>query len=79
MLLGMTETDWRNRVRAEDELLEQLAAATKQASQRRAAALLEGVAELGTATAVGNEFGITQQAVSKAIAKYRSALDQTTE
>lgn len=63
----MDTKPWRDRVREEDELLEQLRAQTSQAAKRRATALTEGVAELGSVYAVAKELGKSWTAVDKAI------------
>lgn len=67
----MQSTSWRDRVRTEEELLHQLQTQTSQAAKRRAAALLEGVGELGTVAAVAKDLGRSWQAVDKAIKKHR--------
>ncbi|GAA2351918.1 hypothetical protein [Streptomyces carpaticus] len=65
----MTTSSWRERVRAEEELLTQLSLQVSQAAQRRAVALREGVAELGSVYAVANELGRSWQAVDKVLKK----------
>ncbi|WP_326808157.1 hypothetical protein OHB04_22730 [Streptomyces sp. NBC_01775] len=77
----MDTTPWRERVRAEEELLEQLSLQTVHAARRRAQALQDGVAELGSAAAVAADLGDrSHQAVTKAIRKNRAAeADRTTE
>lgn len=77
----MDTTPWRERVRAEEELLEQLSLKAVQAARRRAKALEDGVAELGSAAAVAKHLGDrSHQAVTKAIRKNRTAgTDRTTE
>ncbi|MFH8380662.1 hypothetical protein ACH4E7_06930 [Kitasatospora sp. NPDC018058] len=67
----METPPWRDRVRREDELLEQLGRQVVAASQRRSAALADGVAELGSVYKVANELGRSWQAIDKAIKKYR--------
>lgn len=69
----MEPSPWRDRVRAEEELVEQLRDQMSQSAQRRADALLDGVAELGSMYAVAKELGRSETAVSKAIKKHRSA------
>lgn len=66
----MNAKPWRERVRLEDELLEQLAAQTSQAAKRRAAALVEGVTELGSVYAVAKDIGKSWTAVDSAIKKH---------
>ncbi|MGW1892123.1 hypothetical protein ACWCP6_17965 [Streptomyces sp. NPDC002004] len=69
----MEKPPWRERVRTEDELLEQLRNQTSQAAKRRAEALMEGVAELGSVYAVAKELGKSHTAIDKAIKKHGSA------
>lgn len=69
----MSPSHWRNRVRREDELLQQLRTQMSQSGQRRAEALAEGIAELGSAEAVAEELGISRPAVSRAVHKRRPA------
>jgi hypothetical protein len=64
---------WRDRIRAEDELLEQLNAEAEQARRRRAEALREGADELGSVYAVAKQLGTSWTAVAKAIKKYTTA------
>lgn len=66
----MEAIPWRDRLRQEDELLEQLASQTEAALRRRAAALKDGSAELGSVYAVANEVGLSWTAVARAIKKY---------
>ena len=69
--LGEVETPpWRDRLRAEDELLEQLEDQAEQARRRRAEALKEGADELGSVYAVAKQLGISWTAVANAIKKY---------
>ncbi|URM90392.1 hypothetical protein LUW75_10750 [Streptomyces sp. MRC013] len=69
--LGEVETPpWRERLRAEDELLEQLEAQTEQARRRRAAALKEGAQDLGSVYALAKALGLSWTAVAHAIKKY---------
>lgn len=69
--LGEVETPpWRDRLRTEDELLEQLEAQVEQARRRRAAALKEGVGELGSVYALAKELGLSWTAVAHSIKKY---------
>lgn len=69
-LSEMDATPWRDRVRQEDELLEQLSLQVSQSAKRRAEALLEGVAELGTVANVARELGKSWNAIDKAIKKH---------
>lgn len=69
----MDPTPWRERVRTEEELVEQLRTKMSQSAKRRADALLDGVAELGSVYAVAKELGRSETAVSKAIKKHRAA------
>lgn len=61
---------WRDRLRTEDELLEQLNDQAEQARRRRAEALKDGASELGSVYALAKELDLSQTAVSKAIKKY---------
>jgi hypothetical protein len=72
-VLGMEAIPWRERVRQEDELLEQLAAQTEAALKRRATALKDGAAELGSVYAVANDIGLSWTAVARAIKKHTTA------
>lgn len=67
----MSQTPWRQRVQQEDELLQQLRIQASQSAQRRAAALQDGVAELGTIEAVAKAIGVSRPAVSKALSRHR--------
>lgn len=71
-VLGMEPKPWRDRIRDEDELLAQLNRLASEAADRRAEALLEGVAELGDRAEVARDRGISWNAVDKAIRKYQS-------
>ena len=69
--LGEMETPpWRDRLRAEDELLEQLDSQAEQARRRRAEALKEGADELGSVYKVAQQLGLSWTAVANAIKKY---------
>lgn len=69
--LGEVETPpWRDRIRTEDELLEQLEHRVEQARRRRAEALKEGVDDLGSVYAVAKRLNTSWTAVAKAIKKY---------
>lgn len=69
-VVGMEAIPWRDRVREEDELLEQLATQTDAALRRRAEALKDGTAELGSVYAVANDIGLSWTAVARAIKKH---------
>jgi hypothetical protein len=69
--LGEVETPpWRDRLRTEDELLEQLDLQVEQARRRRARALKEGAEELGSVYALAKCLRLSWTAVSHAIKKY---------
>lgn len=70
MVSAMDPKPWRDRIAEEDELLEQLNRLISESAARRAEALLEGVAELGTIADVARDRGTSWNAVSKAIKKY---------
>lgn len=70
-VVGMEPTPWRDRIRDEDELLEQLNRLASASADRRAEALLEGVADLGTVADVARDRGVSWNAVDKAIKKYQ--------
>ncbi|MET7643025.1 hypothetical protein ABZS83_05150 [Streptomyces sp. NPDC005426] len=65
----MNAKPWRDRVREEDELVEQLQLLVSDSAKRRALALLEGVNELGTVADVARELGKSWNAIDKAIKK----------
>lgn len=65
----MDKKPWRERVREEDQLLEQLQRLVSESAKRRAAALAEGVAELGSVYKVANDLGKSWTAVDNAIKK----------
>lgn len=70
-ILGEVETPpWRDRIRTEDALLEQLDDQAEQARKRRAEALKEGAEELGSVYAVAKQLKLSWTAVAKAIKKY---------
>lgn len=69
----MDAKPWRERVRLEDELLEQLAVQMTQAAQRRADALRDGTADLGSVYAVAKCLGKSWTAVDNAIKKHPPA------
>ncbi|MCM1974611.1 hypothetical protein [Streptomyces sp. G1] len=66
----MEPTPWRDRIRETDELLERLNRLASKIADRRAKALLDGVAELGTVADVARDRGVSWNAVDKAIKKY---------
>ncbi|GAA0359130.1 hypothetical protein PV735_11275 [Streptomyces turgidiscabies] len=66
----MTEEPWRVRFRREDELVEQLQSQLLEAAKRRAKALAEGKAELGSVYKVAKEVGKSWTSVDNAIKKY---------
>lgn len=67
----MDTKPWRDRVREEDALLEQLQILTSESATRRAAALTEGLAELGSVAAVAKDVGKSWTAVDNAIKNAR--------
>lgn len=66
-LAGMDTKPWRERVRDEEELLQQLNRAASEAAARRAEALRDGVAELGSVAAVARDRGRSWQAIDQAL------------
>ncbi|MEU3620625.1 hypothetical protein ABZ725_51575 [Streptomyces sp. NPDC006872] len=66
----METPTWRDRLREEDELLEQLNAQAEQARRRRAQAMKEGSEQLGSVYALAKELGLSWTAVANAIKKY---------
>lgn len=70
IFLGVGTPPWRDRIRAEDGLLEQLDERAEQARRRRAYALREGVQELGSVYALAKDLGRSETAISNAIKKY---------
>ncbi|MER5600535.1 hypothetical protein [Streptomyces sp. NPDC002265] len=66
----MDTLPWRDRLRTEDELLEQLNDQAERARRRRAQALKDGVSELGSVYALAKDLGLSQTAVSNAVKKY---------
>ncbi|MEV2203707.1 hypothetical protein AB0E11_27625 [Streptomyces fradiae] len=66
----METPPWRERLRTEDELLEQLEAQMEQARRRRATALKEGAQDLGSVYALAKALGLSWTAVAHAIKKY---------
>lgn len=82
--MGMETKSWRDRVHEEETLLEQLNGLVSDAATRRAEALREGVADLGTVADVARDLGRSWQAVDQALKrderkrKKASAPDATT-
>ncbi|MFD5220297.1 hypothetical protein ACFWMH_21935 [Streptomyces tendae] len=78
----MDPKPWRDRIAEEEQLLEQLRHLSSEAAARRAQALRDGVAELGTVAEVARDLGRSWQAVDQALkrdAKKASHRDATTE
>lgn len=69
----MPDTTWRERVEVEKRRQRDLLAEIAASARRRAAALEDGVAELGSKSAVAREIGINVSAVRKAIREYGTA------
>ncbi|MEV6790884.1 hypothetical protein AB0M87_02560 [Streptomyces sp. NPDC051320] len=74
----MEAKPWRDRVREEDELVRQLQLLVSESATRRAQALREGVAELGTIADVARDLGKSWNAIDKALKK-QHAKTSTTE
>ena len=69
--LGEVETPpWREQLRTENALLEQLEAQAEAARKRRAHALKDGAEELGSVYALAKNLGLSWTAVAHAIKKY---------
>jgi molybdenum-dependent DNA-binding transcriptional regulator ModE len=66
----VNQKPWRDRFKQEDELVEQLQAQLLEAAKRRAQALAEGVAEMGSVYKVAKEVGKSWTAVNTAIKKH---------
>lgn len=66
----VTQPTWRERVEAEEQLLHQLNTQVSEAAKRRAAALTEGVAQLGSVYAVAKALGRSQTAIANAIKRH---------
>ncbi|REE62153.1 hypothetical protein BX257_4766 [Streptomyces sp. 3212.3] len=60
---------WRDRVRDEEELLARLNQLASEAATRRAEALRDGVADLGSVAEVARDLGRSWNAVDKALKK----------
>lgn len=65
----MDAKPWRERVREEEQLLEQLRGLASESATRRAEALREGVRELGSVAEVARDLGRSWNAVDKALKK----------
>lgn len=65
----MEPKPWRDRVREEEGLLEQLNQLVSESATRRAQALRDGVKELGTVAEVARVLGRSWNAVDKALKK----------
>ena len=72
-MVVVPETTWRERVEAENQLQRDLQTEMSASARRRAAAFVEGVAELGSKSAVAREIGIDVSAVRKSIREYGTA------
>ncbi|MCZ0207927.1 hypothetical protein OZK63_21175 [Streptomyces sp. UMAF16] len=66
----METPPWRERIRMEDELLEQLEAQKEASRRRRAEALKDGADDLGSVYAVAKDRRLSWTAVANAIKKY---------
>lgn len=69
----MTMKPWRERVADEEKLLERLASETSAAAKRRADALQDGIAELGSTAEVARVLGRSWNAVYNAIQRSQRA------
>ncbi|MFD5111461.1 hypothetical protein ACFWNG_03950 [Streptomyces sp. NPDC058391] len=65
----MEAKSWRDRIGEEDQLVEQLQGLVSDSAKRRAQALLDGVADLGSVAEVARDLGKSWNAVDKAIKK----------
>ncbi|MFJ1808523.1 MULTISPECIES: hypothetical protein [unclassified Streptomyces] len=65
----MDAKPWRERVREEEQLLEQLRILASESATRRAEALREGVTDLGSVAEVARDLGRSWNAVDKALKK----------
>ncbi|MGW2044663.1 hypothetical protein ACWCPF_05700 [Streptomyces sp. NPDC001858] len=78
----MDAKPWRERVHEEEQLLEQLRTLASESATRRAAALRDGVKELGSVAEVARDLGRSWNAVDKALKKQdrktASSTDATT-
>jgi len=69
MVAGMEPKPWRDRIRDEDKLLEQLNLLASDSATRRAEALREGVRELGSKAEVARALGRSWTAIDQALKK----------
>lgn len=69
----MPEPNWRERVEAENRLQRNLQTEMAASARRRAIAFQDGVAELGSKSAVAREIGLDVSAVRKSIREYGTA------
>ncbi|MFJ5893808.1 hypothetical protein [Streptomyces californicus] len=69
----MPNSSWRKRVAAEKKRQKDLQDELRASAIRRAQALLDGVAELGSQAAVAREIGVSTTAVQNAIKDYGTA------
>ncbi|WP_051941565.1 hypothetical protein [Phaeacidiphilus oryzae] len=69
----MDPRPWRERIAAEDEIQRQLREDMAQSAVRRAEALRDGVADLGSNSAVARDLGTTEGAVRRALRALNSA------
>lgn len=67
MVVAMEPKPWRDRIAEEDKLLEQLKRLASESATRRAQALRDGVAELGSIAEVARDRGTSWQAVDQAL------------
>lgn len=79
MVISMELKPWRDRVRDEEELLTQLNRLASESAARRAEALREGVAELGTKAEVARALGRSWQAIDQALKRDERKNPNTTE
>jgi DNA-binding phage protein len=63
----MEPKPWRDRVREEEQLLARLNQLASEAAARRAKALRDGVADLGTVAEVARDLGRSWQAIDQAL------------
>ncbi|WP_046505941.1 hypothetical protein [Streptomyces odonnellii] len=68
----MDTKPWKDRVREEEQLLEQLNKLASESATRRAQALREGVAQTGSIAEVARELGKSWNAVYNALKKQDS-------
>lgn len=72
-VLYVPNSSWRNRVADEKKRQKDLQDELRASAIRRAQALLDGVAELGSQAAVAREIGVSTTAVQNAIKDYGTA------